>query len=174
VVSSLKGANGDMYNSIQTKGEPPARHAGRQANNPHRHSARATIAGSGARRCLNACSPSHHAAMEWADMSPMDATLYRIANSYDHWLQRRYVKADAGDLQAIDVNGRKVLALLRQPVTGAATGTSLYRLQSTRTIDGSATTFHNDKATLLRLLPGLDADFGAWDGYGGIAIHELR
>ena len=25
-------------------------------------------------------------------MSRMDATLYRIANSYDHWLQRRYVK----------------------------------------------------------------------------------
>lgn len=25
-------------------------------------------------------------------MSDMDATLYRIADSYDHWLQRRYVK----------------------------------------------------------------------------------
>lgn len=25
-------------------------------------------------------------------MSAMDAALYRIANSYDHWLQRRYVK----------------------------------------------------------------------------------
>jgi hypothetical protein len=67
-----------------------------------------------------------------------------------------------------------VLALLRQPVASAAAGTSLYRLQSTLTIDGSATTFHNDKAALLRLLPGLDADFGAWDGYGGIVIHELR
>jgi 2-polyprenyl-3-methyl-5-hydroxy-6-metoxy-1,4-benzoquinol methylase len=30
--------------------------------------------------------------MEWADMSTMDAALYRIANSYDSWLQRRYVK----------------------------------------------------------------------------------
>jgi len=112
--------------------------------------------------------------LDWAAGHGRQVRIALEAGAIDPELQRRYVKADAGDLQAIDVNGRKVLALLRQPVTGAATGTSLYRLQSTRTIDGSATTFHNDKATLLRLLPGLDADFGAWDGYGGIAIHELR
>jgi hypothetical protein len=48
-------------------------------------------------------------------------------------------------------------------------------LQSTREIDGSATTFHRDKPGLLRLLPGLETDFSAWGGaFGGIALHELR
>jgi len=42
-------------------------------------------------------------------------------------------------------------------------------------IDGSATTFHEDKAALLRLLPDLEADFSAWDdAFGGMALHELR
>lgn len=112
--------------------------------------------------------------LDWAASHGRQVRIALEAGAIDPEVQRRYVKAGAGDLQAIDINGRKVLALLRQPVAGAARGASLYRLQSTRTIDGSATTFHNDKAALLRLLPGLDADFGAWDGYGGIAIHELR
>jgi hypothetical protein len=111
--------------------------------------------------------------LDWAAGHGRQVRIALEAGSIAPEVQRRYVKAVTGDLQAVDVNGRHVLALLRQPVTSAA-GASLYRLQSTRTIDGSATTFHNDKAALARLLPGLEADFGAWDGYGGIAIHELR
>jgi hypothetical protein len=54
-------------------------------------------------------------------------------------------------------------------------GADRFRLQSTREIDGSATTFHQDKAALLRLLPALEHDFGAWGvAFGGIALHELR
>jgi hypothetical protein len=96
------------------------------------------------------------------------------AGTIDPEVQRRYVRATdgRGDLLAVEVGGRQVLALLRQPL--AAPEARAYRLQSTRDIDGSATTFHKDKATLLRLLPGLEAELGAWDGFGGIAIHELR
>jgi hypothetical protein len=48
-------------------------------------------------------------------------------------------------------------------------------LQSTREIDGSATTFHKDKPAMLRLLPALESDFSAWGGaFGGMALHELR
>jgi hypothetical protein len=58
---------------------------------------------------------------------------------------------------------------------GATADVDRFRLQSTREIDGSATTFHRDKPALLRLLPGLETDFSAWDGaFGGIALHELR
>ena len=40
---------------------------------------------------------------------------------------------------------------------------------------GAPTTFHRDKQTLLRLLPVLEADFGALgDSFGGMALHELR
>jgi hypothetical protein len=110
--------------------------------------------------------------LDWAAGHGRQVRIALEAGSIDPEVQRRYVKAASGDLQAVTIGGRQVLALLRQPL--AAAGASLYRLQSTRTIDGSATTFHNDKAALMRLLPGLDSDFGAWDGYAGIAIHELR
>lgn len=117
--------------------------------------------------------------LDWATAHGRQARIALEAGSIDPEVQRRYVKAAPGapgDLLAVDIGGRRVLALLRAPLapTGAGTDTGLYRLQSTRAIDGSATTFHQDKAALLRLLPGLEATFGAWDGFGGIAIHELR
>jgi hypothetical protein len=112
--------------------------------------------------------------LDWAGTHGRRARIALEAGSIDPEVQRRYVRADGGpgDLLAVDVGGRQVLALLRQPL--AAQDARLYRLQSTRAIDGSATTFHKDKAALLRLLPGLEAEFGAWEGFGGIAIHELR
>jgi hypothetical protein len=92
-------------------------------------------------------------------------------------IQRRYVRAaggEAGDLLRLQARGSQVLVLLREPV-GAAADADVFRLQSSREVDGSATTFHRDKQALLRLLPTLEADFGAWDGaFGGIALHELR
>jgi hypothetical protein len=91
-------------------------------------------------------------------------------------IQRRYVRAaagEAGDLLRLEIKGRQVLAVLSEPI--AAVDAEVFRLQSTREIDGSATTFHKDKQSLLRLLPALEADFGAWGGaFGGIALHELR
>jgi hypothetical protein len=112
--------------------------------------------------------------LDWAAAHGRQVRIALEAGSVDPAVQRRYVKAAGapGDLQVVDVEGRQVLVVLRQPV--AAHGARLYRLQSTRAIDGSATTFHADKAALLKLLPGLEADFGAWPGFDGIAIHELR
>jgi hypothetical protein len=112
--------------------------------------------------------------LDWAGAHGRRVRIALEAGTIDPEVQRRYVRATdgPGDLLAVDVGGRQVLALLRQPL--AAKDATLYRLQSTRDIDGSATTFHKDKAALLRLLPGLETEFGAWDGFGGIAVHELR
>jgi hypothetical protein len=96
--------------------------------------------------------------------------------------QRRYVRAAASepaDLLHLRIGGQQVLALLSKAAAGeAAAGAAdagRFRLQSTREIDGSATTFHRDKPALLRLLPGLEADFSAWgSAFGGVALHELR
>lgn len=112
--------------------------------------------------------------LDWAAVHGRQVRISLEAGSIEPDVQRRYVKAAGapGDLQVVDVDGRQVLVLLRHPL--AAKDARLYRLQSTRAIDGSATTFHNDKAALLRLLPGLEADFGAWEAFRGIAIHELR
>jgi hypothetical protein len=112
--------------------------------------------------------------LDWAGAHDRGARIALEAGPIDPEVQRRYVLATGGpgDLLAVDVGGRQVLALLRQPL--AAPDARLYRLQSTRAIDGSATTFHQDKAALLRLLPGLEAYFGAWNGFRGIAVHELR
>jgi hypothetical protein len=112
--------------------------------------------------------------LDWAGAHGRRVRIALEAGPIDPEVQRRYVPAAGGpgDLLAVDIGGRQVLVLLRQPL--AASDARLYRLQSTRAIDGSATTFHKDKAALLRLLPGLEAYFSAWDGFGGIAIHELR
>jgi hypothetical protein len=93
--------------------------------------------------------------------------------------QRRYVRNEAGEaasLLHLRLNGLQVLAVLREPLASThPQAGDAFRLQSTREIDGSATTFHHDKAALLRLLPALENDFSAWDGaFGGIALHELR
>lgn len=112
--------------------------------------------------------------LDWASAHDRQARIALEAGPIDPEVQRRYVKAAGGpgDLLAVDVGGRQVLALLRRPL--AAQDARLYRLQATRAIDGSATTFHKDKAALLRLLPGLEQHFSAWNGFGGIAIHEWR
>jgi hypothetical protein len=112
--------------------------------------------------------------LDWAFVHGRQVRIALEAGSIDPDVQRRYVKAAGGpgDLQVVDVGGRQVLVVLRRPL--AAKDARLYRLESTRAIDSGATTFHKDKAALLRLLPGLEADFGAWNGFGGIAIHGLR
>jgi hypothetical protein len=112
--------------------------------------------------------------LDWAGAHDRRVRIALEAGPIDPEVQRRYVRATdgRGDLLAVDVGGRQVLALLRQPLM--AKDARLYRLQSTRDIDGSATTFHKDKAALLRLLPGLETELSAWDGFGGIAVHEWR
>ena len=70
------------------------------------------------------------------------------------------------------VDGQQVLVLLRQPL--AHPRATPYKLVDSRRIDGSATTFHKDKDALRALLPRLEADFGAWPGFAGIALHEWR
>jgi hypothetical protein len=123
--------------------------------------------------------------LDWAQAHGRRARIALEAGPIDAETQRRYTRAapgEAADLLEMTLDGRHVLVLLRAPlpastVTAAAnpaTGARPYRLAGSRVIDGSATTFHADKDALLRLLPRLEADFGAWDGFGGIAIHELR
>jgi hypothetical protein len=110
--------------------------------------------------------------LDWAARHGRRARIALEAGPIAATTQRRYARAQAGELQVLQIGGRRVLALLRAPV--AAPDAQLYRLQSARTLDGSATTFNRDKDALMQLLPGLEADFGAWDGFGGIAVHELR
>lgn len=89
--------------------------------------------------------------------------------------QRRYRRAQtgaAGDMLLFTVEGQQLAVLLRQPL--AHPRAQPYTLVDTRRIDGSATTFHKDKDALRALLPRLEADFGAWPGFAGIALHEWR
>jgi len=89
--------------------------------------------------------------------------------------ERRYHPAEpgsAGDMLLFELGGQTVLALLREP--RAVRGAQPFRLAATRRIDGSATSFHGNTAALRALLPRLEADFSAWPGFAGIALHGLR
>jgi hypothetical protein len=119
--------------------------------------------------------------LDWAARQGKQVRIALEAGEIAPETQRRYVRlvsdggaGEAADLLRVRIGGQQVLALLREPAA-AALDTEGFRLQSTREIDGSATTFHKDKPAMLRLLPALENDFSAWgDAFGGMALHELR
>jgi hypothetical protein len=119
--------------------------------------------------------------LDWAARHGKQVRIALEAGEIAPETQRRYVRlvsdggaGEAADLLRVRIGGQQVLALLREPAA-AALDTEGFRLQSTREIDGSATTFHKDKPAMLRLLPALENDFSAWgDAFGGMALHELR
>lgn len=100
-------------------------------------------------------------ALEAGPLAPATERHYRVGPS-----------GGAGDMLLLELGGHAVLALLREPLS--IPGARPYRLAATRPIDGSATSFHGDHAALRALLPRLEADFGAWPGFAGIALHGLR
>ena len=113
--------------------------------------------------------------LDWGAAKGKRVRIALEAGSLSPETQRRYRRAEpgaAGDMLLFTVDGQQVLVLLRQPL--AHPDARPYRLSATRQIDGSATTFHRDKASLRALLPRLENDFGAWPGFAGIAVHELR
>jgi len=113
--------------------------------------------------------------LDWAETHGKQVRIALEAGPIGAETQRRYRRASkgsAGDMLLFELEGQQVLVLLRQPAAHAKA--QAFTLAGSRTIDGSATTFHADKAALTRLLPKLEATFGAWKGFGGIALHEWR
>jgi hypothetical protein len=97
------------------------------------------------------------------------------AGPVDAERQRNYVRAgagEAGELLLAQAGDAQVLVLLRQGVKEAAL--PRWRLGGERLLDGSATSFHGQRERLRALLPRLERDFGAWRGFGGIALHGWR
>jgi hypothetical protein len=115
--------------------------------------------------------------LDWAARHGRQVRIALEAGEIAPETQRRYVRAGAGEaitLLRVKAGGQQVLAMLRDPAAGAP-DLDGFRLQSSREIDGSATTFHNNKPALLRLLPALENDFSAWgEAFGGLSLHELR
>ncbi|WP_151636702.1 hypothetical protein [Noviherbaspirillum aerium] len=111
--------------------------------------------------------------LDWAASHNKRVRIALEAGPVDAEWQRRYVKAADGELWLVRLDQTPVLVLLKQPQAAPA-GVQAYRFVSDRLLDGSATTFHRDPARMLRLLPSLEADFSAWPGFAGIALHELK
>ncbi|MBQ5948026.1 hypothetical protein [Massilia sp. ST3] len=113
--------------------------------------------------------------LDWAEAHGKQVRIALEAGPIGAETQRRYRRAApgaAGDMLLVELDGLPVLVLLRQPA--AHPKAQAFTLAGTRRIDGSATTFHGDKEALRRLLPKLEAVFGAWKGFGGMALHEWR
>jgi hypothetical protein len=111
--------------------------------------------------------------LDWAALHGKRVRIALEAGPIDAEWQRRYVKAAGGELWLVKLDQLPVLVLLRQ-AQDAPAGTQAFRFASERLIDGSATTFHRDPARMLSLLPGLEAEFSAWAGFEGMALHELK
>lgn len=113
--------------------------------------------------------------LDWGAASGKRVRIALEAGPLPFETQRRYRRAPdsgAGDMLLFTVEGQRVAVLLRQPL--AHPRAVPYRLVDSRPIDGSATSFHQNKDALRALLPRLEADFGAWPGFAGIALHEWR
>ncbi len=113
--------------------------------------------------------------LDWAAEHGKQVRIALEAGPLPAQTQRRYRRVgdgSAGDMLLFTVEGQQVLVLLRQPLAHARARP--YRLTGSRHIDGSATSFHQDKGALRALLPRLESEFGAWPGFAGIALHELR
>lgn len=90
-------------------------------------------------------------------------------------LQRRYLRVAPGTpgrLALVEDGGQQVLVLLREPAI--VRGATMFRFDSERLFDGSATSFHAGRERLRALLPALENDFSAWPGFAGIALHGWR
>lgn len=84
----------------------------------------------------------------------------------------RFEPAPMGELWQLQLGEHHFLLMLRsaQPnPQGRA-----FRQTSSYEVSGRATTFHGDPAQLWRQLPALEADFSAWPGFAGMALHEIR
>lgn len=111
--------------------------------------------------------------LDWAAIHGKRVRIALEAGPVDAEWQRRYVKAASGELWQVKLDQLPVLVLLKQ-AQAAPAGGEAFRFVSERLLDGSATTFHRDPARMLSLLPALEADFSAWPGFDGMALHELK
>jgi len=113
--------------------------------------------------------------LDWAETYGKQVRIALEAGPIGAETQRRYqrsAKGAAGDMLLFELGGQQVLVLLKQPAKHPKA--QAFTLAGSRRIDGSATTFHADKAALTHLLPVLETIFGAWKGFGGVALHEWR
>lgn len=81
-------------------------------------------------------------------------------------------KGPRGDLLLFRIDGQPLVLLLKVPA--AHPQAQAYAQDGSRTVEGAATSFHTDRRALRELLPRLERTFGAWDSFGGIAVHGLR
>lgn len=95
-------------------------------------------------------------------------------------VQRRYVRVGAdersdpprGELLLFEIDGQPLLLLLQVPAGHPQA--RVYAQDGSRDVDGGATSFHTDRRGLRELLPRLERTFGAWESFGGTAVHALR
>ena len=109
--------------------------------------------------------------LEWGSArgKPVTVALETIKFPVEH--RRYYGQAELGELVAIRLGQRTLLALLKTPVT--VPGATSYQWRSTREVVAGQVSFAGHEEDLQKLLPVLETELNAWDGFAGIAIHGL-
>ena len=84
----------------------------------------------------------------------------------------RYEQAPVGELWQLQLGEHHLLMMLGSAQINP--NGRAFRQASSYEVSGHATTFYGDTAQLWHQLPALEADFSAWPGFAGMALHEIR
>ena len=110
--------------------------------------------------------------LDWATTHGKKVRIALEAGPVGEEIQRRYAKADSGELWIVNDDKQSWMVLLKEAARNP-NGPAFKRIAELR-IDGSATTFHANPDKLIKLLPQLETDFSAWSSFQGVALHELK
>jgi hypothetical protein len=94
------------------------------------------------------------------------------AGPIDDEVVRHYRPAKSGELWLIELGGQPVLALLDKPAA-VSTGRAFAFSHQTGA-PGGAVTFRGKTRELVALTAQLEAEWAAWPGFAGVALHEFE
>jgi hypothetical protein len=109
--------------------------------------------------------------LEWGDAYGIPVFIALESGRLAAAERRYYAAAARGELHAVELAGKTVLALLDRPAHPEV-GTA-YELRSSVRVEFDHVSFFGRDDQLTALLPRLERQFSAWNSFAGIAVHGL-
>jgi len=110
--------------------------------------------------------------LSWGMRTGRPVRIALEAGALPDQLRRHYRPAASGELWLSRVDGSDVLILLKRPLRNPRG--PAFRYSHASQFLASRMTFHKNEANLTALTPSLEAQFGAWSSFAGLAFHGLE